>query len=203
MYRFHPRTERAREIVREELSTVRSASATFTFPLRGRPGDIRLSPELAGGSLMDVGCYAVSAARGFLGEPDRVSARALDTRDCGVDTELTARLEYDGAHARIRSGFDTQKLERYRVDAENGWLEGRTVFGPGPDRKVSLTYRADGREATETFDAVDHYRLQVEAFADAAERGETPPVSREETVSNMRVIDAIRESADGGEPVDL
>ncbi|MFC4356561.1 Gfo/Idh/MocA family protein [Halobium salinum] len=200
MYRFHPRTVRAREIVEAELSTVRSVSATFTFSLRNRPDDIRLSPELAGGSLMDVGCYAVSAARGFLGEPERVSAHALDTRDCGVDTELAARLEYPGAHAQVRSGFDTTKQERYRVDAENGWLEGETVFGPGADESVSLTYRVDGREVTETFDAVDHYRLQVEAFADAVERGAAPPVTREETVANARVLDAIRESAESDAP---
>lgn len=203
MYRFHPRTVRARELVAEELGTVRAVSATFTFSLRGRPNDIRLSPELAGGSLMDVGCYAVSAARGFLGEPERVSAHALDTRDSGVDTELVARLEYPGAHARVRSGFDTTKREHYRVDAENGWLEAETPFGPGADDSVSLTYGVDGREVTETFEAVDHYRLQVEAFAEAVAAGETPPVPREETVANMRVLDAVHESAGTGESVRL
>lgn len=202
MYQLHPRTERAREIVREHLSKVRSVSATFTFSLRDRPDDIRLSPELAGGSLMDVGCYAVSAARGVLGEPERVFAHALDTRSCGVDTELVAVLEYEGAHAQIRSGFDTPKTQEYRVDAENGWLVVESAFNTGDD-PVSLTYCVDGQAVTETFDPVDEYRLQVEAFADAATRGVSPPISREETVNNMRTMDAVRASAERREPVEL
>lgn len=205
MYQFHPRTERAREIVREELSTVRSVESTFTFSLRGDPDDIRLSPELAGGCLMDVGCYSVSATRGLLGEPDRIHAHALDTRNCGVDTDLVAQFEYDdpGAHAQIRSGFDTQHRQHYRVDAENGWLEAENVFNPGPDAAVSLTYSVDGEETTETFDPEDAYRLEVEAFADAAESGSEPPVDRTETIANMRAIDAIYESSDRGAPVAL
>ncbi|MCU4973375.1 Gfo/Idh/MocA family oxidoreductase [Halobacteria archaeon AArc-m2/3/4] len=205
MYQFHPRTERAREIVREDLSTVRSVESTFTFSLRGDPDDIRLSPQLAGGSLMDVGCYAVSATRGFLGEPARIHAHALDTRECGVDTDLVAQFEYDdsGAHAQIRSGFDTQHRQHYCVDAENGWLEAENVFNPGPDTEVSITYSVDGEETTETFDPEDAYRLEVEAFVDAAERGSEPPIDRTETVANMRAIDAIYESADCGAPVAL
>lgn len=202
MYRFHPRTERAREIVREELSTVRNVASTFTFSLRGDPENIRLSPELAGGSLMDVGCYTVSAARGFLGEPDRASAHALDTRDCGVDTELAARLEYDEAHAQLRCGFDTQHRQFYRVDAENGWLAAENVYNPsGAD--VSIRYGIEGEERTEAFEGVDAYRLEVEAFADAVESGDEPPIGRDETLANMRAIDAIYGSADRGETVSV
>ncbi len=200
MYQFHPRTERAREIVGEELGTVRNVASTFTFSLRGRPDDIRLSPSLAGGSLMDVGCYTVSGARGFLGEPERASAHALDTRGCGVDTELAVRLEYEGAHAQLRCGFDTQHRQFYRVDAENGWLAAENVYNPGGD-DVSITYSVDGEQRTEEFDGVDAYRLEVEAFADAVEAGDEPPIGREETLANMRAIDAIYESADRGERV--
>jgi len=57
MYRYHPRTERALELVERELDDVRTVTATFRFPLYDRPNDVRLDPDLAGGSLMDVGCY--------------------------------------------------------------------------------------------------------------------------------------------------
>ncbi|WP_254863901.1 Gfo/Idh/MocA family protein [Halovivax gelatinilyticus] len=203
MYRFHPRTKRAFEIVENELDDVRAATATFTFRLGDRPDDIRLSPELAGGSRMDVGCYAVSAVRGFLGEPERVSAHALDTRGCGVDTELVARLEYGNAHAQVRSGLDTRRREHYRVDAENGWLEAESVFVGTSEEPVSIEYSIDGRTATERFDPADPYRLEVEAFADAVESGSPHPVGREETIANMRVLDAIGESAVSGEPIPL
>ena len=60
MYRYHPRTERVLELADRELDDVRTVTATFRFPLYDRPNDVRLDPDLAGGSLMDVGCYGES-----------------------------------------------------------------------------------------------------------------------------------------------
>ncbi|WP_324756436.1 Gfo/Idh/MocA family protein [Haloarcula sp. GH36] len=203
MYQFHPRTQRAREIVREELGELRAVESSFKFRLDW-DGDIRLDPELAGGSLMDVGCYAVSAVRGFLGEPDRAFAQATDSRETGVDTNLAGTLAYDdGRVAQIACGFDSPHVERYRVETDDGWLEARDCFGPEPDQSVSLTYAVDGREVTETFDPVDQYRLQVEGFADAVSAGADPLVDRAETLGNMRAIDALARSAERGEPVDV
>ncbi len=200
MYQFHPRTARAREIVANELSTVRNVVTSFTFSMGEGADDIRLSPELAGGSLMDVGCYPVSAVRGFLGEPQRVSAHALDTRNCGVDTQMTAQFEYQDAHAQLWFGFDTPHRQYYRVEAENGWLEAENVFNPG-DSDVTLSYSIDGEHETEQFDGVDSYRREVTAFADAIDRGVEPPIGRAETVGNMRVIDALYRSAAQNETV--
>ncbi|EMA21006.1 Gfo/Idh/MocA family protein [Haloarcula argentinensis] len=203
MYQFHPRTRRAREIVENELGEVHTVDASFKFALSDHE-DIRLDPELAGGSLMDVGCYAVSAARGFLGEPDRAFAHARDSRDSGVDTNLSGILSYDdGQVASISCGFDGPRRESYRVEADDGWLEAKDCFGPDHDQSVSLTYSVDGREVTETFEPVDHYQLQVEAFADAIESGETPLVDQAETFGNMRAMDALARSADTGEPVEV
>ncbi|WP_323676953.1 Gfo/Idh/MocA family oxidoreductase [Halorubellus sp. PRR65] len=203
MYRYHPRTRRAREIVADELDAVRGAYATFQFPLRGRADDIRLDPDLAGGSLMDVGCYAVNVTRTLLGEPDAVSARTVDSRDCGVDTHVAARLEYGGATAQVSASFDTQDVQRYRVEAENGWLEApRDAFNPRGDT-VELEYAVDGREVLETFDAGDQYRRQVERFADCVASGESPETDGDEAIANMAVIDAIYESAESGERVVL
>ncbi|MFB6223338.1 MAG: Gfo/Idh/MocA family protein [Haloarcula sp.] len=203
MYQFHPRTERAREIVASELGEIHTVDASFKFRLSD-PDNIRLDPELAGGSLMDVGCYAVSAARGFLGDPDRAFAHARDSRNSGVDTNLSGVLAYDdGRVATVSCGFDGPRREYYRVETDDGWLEAPNCFGPERDQSVSLTYSVDGREVTETFDPVDHYRLQVEAFADAVESGSTPLIGPAETLGNMRAIDALTRSADTGEPVEV
>ncbi|WP_136687902.1 Gfo/Idh/MocA family protein [Halorhabdus amylolytica] len=201
MYRFHPRTERAAEVVDEELGEVRTGSSAFTFRLDDLE-DIRLDPDLAGGSLMDLGCYTVSAMRLFLGEPERVYARSADTRDSGVDTQLTGVLEFEsGATARIHSGFDTPEAEAYRVEAVDGWLEAENVFGAAPDQTVSIEYEVDGRRTTEEFDPVDPYQREVEHFADAVEAGERPRIDDVESLRNMAVIDALYESAERGEVV--
>lgn len=204
MYRFHPRTQRALEIVETELGEVRSVTATFSFYLDDA-GDVRLSPELAGGSVMDVGCYAVDAARQFLGTPDHVSAWTADDRNAGVDTRMAATLAYDtGQFAQVSSGFDTPNgptTECYRVDTTEGSLVAETAFGPDAETSVALRYTVDGRTVTERFDPTDHYRLQVEAFADAVDAGEAVPVDPAGSVRTMAVVDAIYESAERGERV--
>jgi D-xylose 1-dehydrogenase (NADP+, D-xylono-1,5-lactone-forming) len=203
MYRYHPRTERAVELARGELEGVHSVSATFKFPLSD-PEDVRLSPELAGGSLMDVGCYAVSVARLFLGDPERAFASARDSRGAGVDTDLAGVLEFEGgASARIASGFDSQFIQRYRVEGENGWIEVEDAFDAPTDEPTELTYRVDGREGIETFDSVNQFRLEVEGFASAGESGESPRTDGAEAVANMEAIDALAESAERGEVVTL
>lgn len=204
MYRYHPRTERAIEIAASALSDVRSVSASFQFPLFGDPEDIRLNPALAGGSLMDVGCYAVSAARQFLGEPDRVYAHADDSRETGVDTSLTGILEYDdGSTAQIASSFDTPLIQRYRVEGSNGWLEVTDAFDAPTDDSLELTYEVDGERNVETFDPIDQYRLEVEHLAECVDAGVPPRTDGTEAIANMRVIDALYESAASGAPVSL
>jgi predicted dehydrogenase len=197
MYRYHPRTERVLEVVERELTDVRTVTATFRFPLYDRPGDVRLNDSPGGGSLMDVGCYPVSLIRTVLGEPDRAYAHTTDTRNAGVDTELAGVLEYaDGRSARIASGFDTQLVQRYRIDATNGWIVVEQAFDAPADEPVEVTYRIDGRRGVETFGPVDQYRRQVEHFAARVAADEAPLTDGAEAVANMRVIDAVGRSAE-------
>ena len=203
MYRYHPRTERAAELVDEELDCVHAVNASFKFRLDDRD-DVRLDPDLAGGALMDVGCYAVSAARLFLGEPDRVYAHSRDSRGAGVDSDLMGILEYDdGAMAHVDGSFDAPETQRYRVEAENGWVAAEPAFNIPADEPATLTYEIDGREGRERFAPTDQYARQVEAFADCVDRGVEPRTGGREAVANMRVIDALYESAANGSRVDV
>lgn len=204
MYHFHPRTERLREIVADNLGEPRYATSTFTWRMADGAEDIKIDPGLGGGALYDVGCYTVSGIRGVFGEPDRVYAESVDTRESGVDTQTLGTLAYDdGPTANFVCGFDTTHDERIRIDSDDGWLEAHDAYGPDPEQAVTLTYDDGSGQTTETFDAVDHYRLEVEAFADAVEAGEEPPVTRAESLANMQVLDALYASADRGEPVDV
>jgi len=200
MYRYHPRTKRAAEIARSELGDLRHVDAAFHFSLPDRE-DIRLDPSLAGGSLMDVGCYAVTAVRLFLGEPAWVSATATDRRDCGVETSLTGLLGFEnGATAAISSGFDAS-LQQYTVVGSEGRLSVDQAFVPHGE--TTLTYSTDNRDVAETFEAVDQYRCEVEAFIEAVRTGEPPTTDGEQAVRTMEVIDALYESVERGGRVHL
>src|SRR5437764_2224616 len=91
MWRHNPQTRRLLELVPEigELQTIR---ATFGFRLT-REHDVRLRPELDGGSLMDVGCYCVSATRLLGGEPERVQGEQV-LGPSGVDVRFTGILRF-------------------------------------------------------------------------------------------------------------
>lgn len=200
MFRYHPRTERALEVAREHLGEIRRVDAQFHFALP-EGYNVRLDPDLAGGSLMDVGCYAVTTARVFLGEPESVYATAVDRRDCGVETSLTGLLEFpDDKTATVSSSFGAS-TQRYTVLGTEGRLTVDWAYVP--DGETTLQYTVDGRTVEETFDPVDQYRLEVEAFIEAVETGEGARTDGDEAVRTMRVIDALSESADRGERVSL
>jgi D-xylose 1-dehydrogenase (NADP+, D-xylono-1,5-lactone-forming) len=103
-YLAQPQTLKVRELVKSgaigRLHLIR-ASFGITF---NDPANIRLKPDLAGGSLMDAGSYPVSFVRAIAGErPKRVHAFAT-WFDTGVDRTLAATMEYDsGLIAQISS----------------------------------------------------------------------------------------------------
>ena len=101
MYRHHPQTALARQLVADgaigELATMRSA-LSVSVPA----GDIRRSPELGGGSLLDLGCYCTSASRLFAGEP----AVVMMTESRGASNAKAKReLAWRPAHPSWRQGF--------------------------------------------------------------------------------------------------
>src|SRR6185503_3463699 len=93
MYRFHPRTLRLAEIVAAgEIGAPTLVRASFGFPVSD-PANVRLSAELAGGALMDVGCYPVNAARMVAG-PVRAASATARWQD--VDVTLAGVLDHAG-----------------------------------------------------------------------------------------------------------
>ncbi len=77
MYRFHPQNVHALKLVQDgAIGEVREVRAHPSVDIMAdAAGNVRFDKALGGGSLLDMGCYAVSAARLFLGEP--VAAHGL------------------------------------------------------------------------------------------------------------------------------
>ncbi|HKJ00920.1 MAG TPA: Gfo/Idh/MocA family oxidoreductase [Longimicrobiales bacterium] len=205
MYRFHPRMARVVEMAQTgAVGAVGAIRSVFTFRLRSQD-NIRLSPELGGGALMDVGCYCVNVSRTVAGaEPVAVQARA-NWAPSGVDAELAGTLHFaDGLLAHFDCALTLERREVCEVAGSEGVLSVPSAFLPGTDDVVIEELRGRAPEVRHLVPGVDEYRLMVEHFADAVLLGTSVRYDAYEAALNMRVIEGLYRSArQGGGVVDL
>jgi predicted dehydrogenase len=195
-WRYHPLAARMLEIVDSGvLGKVRHIETAMCVPLP-LPGNIRYRLDLGGGATMDTGCYAISMLRHLArAEPTVVRAEARLSSP-GVDRFMRAELVFDdGRTANITCSLWSSTLLKIsaRVEGNRGELR---VFNPvAPQLYHRLTLRTGTGDTTERVARISTYECQLRAFAAAVLRGEpilTPP---EDSVRNMRVIDAVYRAA--------
>jgi len=199
MYRFHPRTERVLEMVRGgTIGELRMIRSSFTFLLTS-PENIRWDPVLGGGALMDVGCYCVNVIRTLAGmEPEEVQARA-NWRSTGVDEEMVGVLRFaNGVQAHFDCALTMERCEAYEVAGTEGHLRVPAAFLPGTDDAIIEEHRGRGEKTIHSIKGADEYRLMVEHFSDCVLNDLSVRYSSEEAALNMRVIEALYESARRG-----
>jgi D-xylose 1-dehydrogenase (NADP+, D-xylono-1,5-lactone-forming) len=200
MWRHHPQTKRLEGLVRDGIvGDVRLVRASFSFTIESRT-DIRLSAELEGGALMDVGCYCIGACRLVAGEPVGAQGREI-VGETGVDMRFVGTLAFpSGALALIDCGFDLPGRAGIEVCGSKGTLfvnEPFHVADPG----IHWTHNG-GTEMIEV-DQGDRYRLQTDNFSRAIRGAEAQLLGREDALGQARVIDALYRSAESGSALNL
>ncbi|HEU5139237.1 MAG TPA: Gfo/Idh/MocA family oxidoreductase [Bacillales bacterium] len=208
MYQFHPQHDRVKEIIADgEIGDVRVMRSQFSFGMKD-PANVRLNRELGGGSLYDVGCYCIHAARHILGEePSRVYAQAhLDADFDHVDMTTTGMLSFEkDVQLLFDCSFESFPQENYQVIGEKGSIEVVRPFRPdkNEDGKAHIYITSEDGTTREEPIPGDAYTLQVEHFSQCVLDGAEPSYSGVQTIRNMRVIDACYESIRTGEVVEL
>jgi predicted dehydrogenase len=198
MYRHHPLTRKIKSMVDEGVvGKVNLLKGQFSVPLDAE-NDFRFRKALGGGSLLDLGSYIVSAFRLMVGEePVNVTASAA-TNDDGVDTMLTATLEFPGGAL----GFlGCSMLTQFDCSYQLGGTEGRIVTDAGtvpndegPDDIRWWQGWYDEKEPI-TIPATNHYALMVRDFEAALLEGRAPLVDPDDSLNNMKVLDRIHAAA--------
>jgi D-xylose 1-dehydrogenase (NADP+, D-xylono-1,5-lactone-forming) len=197
MYRHNPQTRRLTELTGQgAIGRLRMIRAAFGF-VTNDPANVRLSAQLDGGGLMDVGCYCVNAARLLAGEPERVSAEQLLGGD-GVDVTFAATMRHrDDVITHFDCGLALASRDLLEVVGDEGAMLLRDPWhcrNPG----IELT-RGDGATECIEIEKMDSYRLEAENFA-AAIRGEaTPLLGRADALGQARTIEALYRAADTGQ----
>jgi D-xylose 1-dehydrogenase (NADP+, D-xylono-1,5-lactone-forming) len=196
MYRHHPQTHALLELVRSGgIGELRQISALFSFTITD-PANVRLRPDLAGGSLMDVGCYCVSGSRLLAGEPELVVGRQV-LGETGVGMRFDGILQFPGnVLAQFYCGFDLPAASGLEAIGSKGSV---LVREPWHCRDPHLEVNGNRIGVPD----VDRYQLELENFA-AAAGGDAPPLlGRDDAVGQARVIDALYRSAESGSAVPL
>jgi predicted dehydrogenase len=192
MWRHTAQTKRLRELLDQGVvGRVRMIHATFGF-LLDREGDVRLSAELEGGALMDVGCYCVSAARLVAGEPVHVRAEQVTGGD-GVDVRLAATMRFpDDVLAVIDCALDAPLGHRLSIVGEEGEL---VLDDPFHARTPGILQLGGQTPQLHEVPYVNPYAAQFENFS-AAVRGEAEPLlGARDAVAQAAAIEALYRSA--------
>ncbi|HEY5165535.1 MAG TPA: Gfo/Idh/MocA family oxidoreductase, partial [Acidimicrobiia bacterium] len=182
-YRYHPLVDRVLEIIRGELGPLRRVETRMCIPLPSRK-DIRYQLDLAGGAVMDVGCYAIHQARTLAGaEPEVVSARARCISP-GVDRWLKADLQFsDDCTGSFECALWSRRLLSLgaRVEGEHGTLTVFNLTGPQFYHRVVVRTRdlATGAETKrrERVKGEHTYWYQLNAFVAAVRDGAPYPTT--------------------------
>src|SRR5215217_4406355 len=171
----------------------------------GDPKQWRMNKQLAGGgSLMDIGIYAINGSRYMVGEePIWVTAQETKTQPEkfkeGMDETIQFQLGFPGgAVASCLSTYKMNNLDRFFLNGDKGFAELQPSTGYGP-----IKGRTHKGELTHPH--VTHQTVQMDEMADIFLAGKQPevPVDGEEALKDLKIIDAIYLAVKTGKKVDL
>jgi predicted dehydrogenase len=205
MVRTAPQWVRTRELIASgRIGKLRSVVGFFSYFNRDR-ANIRNIPECGGGGLMDIGCYPITLSRFAYGEePSRVLSLIERDPEMKTDRLTSALLDFPSGHSIFTVSTQLARHQRMTFMGTEGNIEIEIPFNTPNDRPCRI-FLDDGRDAlgsgrsTEEFPACDQYTIQGDVFSRAIREGGEVPVSLEDAIKNMAVIDAVFRSAESGQ----
>ncbi|MCC7463607.1 MAG: Gfo/Idh/MocA family oxidoreductase [Gammaproteobacteria bacterium] len=206
-YQFQPQTiEMCRCIAAGEIGTVRVLQATTGYPLAAADSP-RMQSDMAGGALLDVGCYGVSLARLVFARQPRCARAQRVAGSSGVDLTTVATLEYDdGAYAQLACSLATAPHRNAFLIGSDGALQtsfsNHTVPGSAALRiKRGVSWEAVFQNLE--VPAGNGFVLEAEAFARAVVAGGGAARSsyHRHNLDNAATLAAIAASMRTGQPV--
>jgi predicted dehydrogenase len=204
MVRTHPQWQRVRDLIAGgRIGKLGLIVGHFSYARHGNE-NIRARPEFGGGALLDIGCYPVTMSRWLFGaEPGAVFAAIERDRETGVDALVQAVLRFPAGRASFTCAGALVLHQSMHIYGDRARIEVEIPFNPprdGPSRLVVDDGRdlaGGGREIIEIPPA-DQYTLQAEQFARAVRGVGSVPVTLEDAIGNMAVLDAVVRSAETG-----
>jgi predicted dehydrogenase len=198
MYRQHPSWVAVRELVASgRIGRLTAVDSWYSYHLED-PTNIRNIGEFGGGALYDIGCYLVNLSRMLFGEePTSVASSIVRDPASGVDILTSALLVFPGGVATFTCATQVEPDQRVSLYGTAGRIEIEIPFNIPPDRSSRVFVTAGGdppvAPATEIleFAPADPYGVEADRFAEVVLDGAPLPISGEDSVANMRVIERL------------
>ncbi len=197
MYRAHPLIDSLQAQVQSGvIGQLRHIRSNFCFNKPHWQGNCRFSTELAGGGLMDVGCYCINFSRKIAGEePIAMSAQA-HLHQTGVDDWAAGLLRFpSGVIASFTCGMQTLSDNNVFLCGTEGfiWVEFPWIPAPaGVGYTIVNPSRFPPRQPMIVDSGKDIYGLEADRFAQSVLDGAPPWMTEADTLGNMRVLDELR-----------
>ena len=197
MVRTHPQWLKAQALVQDgRIGELRTMFGYFSYFNRDA-ANIRNVPDFGGGAVMDIGCYLIHTSRMMFGaEPRRVMSLIDRDPELGVDRLASIMLDFDGGQSIGTCSTQAAAYQRMHIVGTTGRIEIEIPFNAPPDRPCRI-FVDDGRDLfgggieTITIPTCDQYTIQGDLFSRAILDDSPVAYPLEDTVANMRVIDAV------------
>jgi predicted dehydrogenase len=204
MVRTHPQWLRTRELVQGgRIGELKAIQGLFSYHLTD-PTNVRNVAEWGGGGLLDIGCYPITTSRFVTGlEPARVAAIIERDQQTRIDRLGAVMLDYGAVQCGFQYGTQLVPRQTMQFFGDKGRLVVEVPFNAPNDVPCRLSLFEGpglGDVAVETIEipVCDQYGVMGDAFAAAVQDGTPQPVPLENSLANMKVIDAVFRAAANG-----
>ena len=200
MVRTHPQWLKVKEIVSSgRIGELRLISGHFSY-YRRDTADVRSRVEWGGGALMDVGCYPTTISRWlFDAEPTEVVGLIDRDPEMKIDRLTSGLLRFERGQATFSCATQLVAYQAVQIFGTTGRIAATFHSMPHDEARILVDDGSDlrgGGIETITFPAVDQFSIQADRFSEAIRGVGAVPVSLEDAIGNMSVIDALFRSAE-------
>jgi predicted dehydrogenase len=199
MYRHHPQWRLVTRLVQEgEIGELRSIHSFFNYYLVD-PANVRNQADIGGGGLLDVGCYSISVSRlVFAAEPTRAMASIELDPQFKTDRLTSGILEFERGISTFTCSTQLADFQRVTILGTQGEVELDLPFNPPPGKPAQVRLHNSKGVREIALEICDQYTLQGDALSKAILDDTPVPISLEDSIANMAVIDALFQSARSG-----
>ena len=197
MYRHHPQWIRALELINGGgIGMVKTVHSFFSY-YNDDPENIRNMVDIGGGGLMDIGCYCISLARLiFDEEPQRVFGKIEYDPGFETDRICSGILDFVQGTSTFTCSTQLVPYQRVNVFGTKGRIEIEIPFNAPPDKPCKMFFQNNEKIEEIEIKICDQYTIQGDLFSLAVLKNEKVPTPIEDAVENMKVLEAVIQSAE-------